>query len=168
MIIYPHLLKNDVIHLVSENEINFWKNLLERVSIGESPFYTELKNNYLYYGDKFIFLPDSTEKDVVQFFKDVVGVQLNFVSYLSWKDIKKKVTRDDLIHMYVSEKQKEFDLSSKEQSMLLYFINLNINLKLITTENIVLEIDKHTFIKEIDNLVIERNVHNEIVFDIKR
>lgn len=159
MIIYPNLLKNVSLlkNYLDEREVCFWKKILERLSIKDAPFNTEIKNNYLYYNNKHISLLNSKDIDVIQFFMNVVGTKLIFVNYYSWKNIKKKTTKDDLIYSFVLEKKKQYNLDLKEHNKLLSFIHLNITLKLITNENIILKVDRHTYIENINNLYIEKN-----------
>lgn len=159
MIIYPNLLKNVSLleNYLDKREICFWKKILERLSICDTPFNTEIRNNRLYHKDNSISLTTSKESDIIQFFRDVIGMKLTFINYYSWKNIKKKSTKDDLIYSFVMCKKKQYNLSTKEHNILLSFIHLNITLKLITHENIILKVDGHTFIENINNLYIEKN-----------
>ena len=159
MIIYSNLLKNVSLleNYIDKREVCFWKKILERLSIKDAPFNTEIKNNNVYYNGRYISLLNSKDIDVIQFFMNVVGTKLIFVNYYSWKNIKKKTTKDDLIYSFVLEKRKQYNLDLKEHNKLLSFIHLNITLKLITNENIILKVDKHTYIENINNLYIEKN-----------
>lgn len=162
MIIYPKLLRNiNVIsEIVSSREVYFWKNIIERLSLKDAPFNTEIKENYLHdinRSDKKINLLDASIKDIINFYKNQVGINLVFVNYYSWKDIKKKSIKDDLIQIFCLKLQKKYNLTNNEQKILLSFIQLNITLKFITHENIIIKVDNNTYISDITNLHISKN-----------
>lgn len=172
MIIYPKLLQNiNVISgLVSSREVYFWKNIIERLSLKDSPFNTEIKGDYLYpihNREKKINLSSTNIEEIIKFFKYQIGINLVFVNYYSWKDIKKKSIKDDLIQIFCLRKQKELNLTNTEQKILLSFIQLNITLKFITHENIIIKVDNNTYISEITNLHIDKNSELNSVMNIE-
>lgn len=139
MIQYPNLLKHNDVTL-------FWKVLLERVSIGDAPFGTQILNHDLIYTNKRhkesnaeLSLKTSSSPQVIQFFKDIVGLNLQYVYYDSWKEIKRKVIKDNLIQDYVCRFQKEYQLTTQQASYLSSMIHLYLTLKRITPSDIVLE-----------------------------
>jgi hypothetical protein len=174
MIFYPKLLINiNVISkIVSPREIYFWKNIIERLSLKDAPFNTEIKDDYLYpinYSStkwkkgNVISLTESNISDIIDFFKNCIGINLVFLNYYSWKDIKKKSIKDDLIQIFVLNKQKEYNLTMNEQKILLSFIQLNITLKFITHEHIILKVDNNTYISSITNLLISKNFKDSVM-----
>lgn len=139
MIQYPNLLKHNDVTL-------FWKILLERVSIGDAPFGTQILNHELIYANKRhresiseLSLKTSSIPEVIDFFKEVVGVNLQYVYYDSWKEIKRKVIKDNLIQDYVYRFQKDYQLTSKQTNYLSSMIHLYLTLKKITPSDIILE-----------------------------
>ena len=138
MILYPHLLKHNHVTL-------FWKVLLERISIGDAPFGTQiLDHSLLFTGKKRelhheISLKTSTVPQVIDFFESIVGLQLQYVYYNSWKEIKRKVIKDNLIQEYVARFQEEYKLNYNQTNYLSSMIHLYITLKRITPQDILLE-----------------------------
>jgi hypothetical protein len=141
MILYPDLLKHN-------NQTLFWRLILERISIGDSPFGTQIINHSLIYTRrsrsetirKEIPLKQTTPLELISFFKNTVGIQLEYVYFNSWKDIKRKVIKDNLIQDYVVRFQTEYNLTTQQTNYLSSLIHLYITLKRITPEDITLEI----------------------------
>ena len=100
MIVYPNLLKHNNVSI-------FWKTILERVSIGDAPFGTKIIDNNLFYKKKYIPLKNCNYLQVVEFFKEDVGLKLNYIYFNSWKEIKRKVIKDNLIQDYVIDFKKK-------------------------------------------------------------
>jgi|694.fasta_scaffold150939_2 hypothetical protein len=141
MILYPQLLKHNNVTL-------FWKIILERIAIGDAPFGTHVANHILSYSKKGrfddsqtqqILLQTCSSEQIVSFFEKVVGLNLQYVYFDSWKEIKRKVIKDNLIQDYVSRFQKEYALSSSQMSYLSSMIHLYLTLKQITPDDIILE-----------------------------
>lgn len=141
MILYPQLLKHNNVTL-------FWKILLERVAIGDPPFGTHIVNHTLVYSKKTkveeqspIQLPLQTcsVSQAVHFFEHTIGLKLQYVYFDSWKEIKRKVIKDNLIQDYVSRFQREYSLNTSQTNYLSSMIHLYITLKQITPDDIILE-----------------------------
>jgi hypothetical protein len=174
MILYPDLLKHN-------NPTLFWRLILERISIGDSPFGTQIINHSLIYTRrsrsdltrKEIPLKHTTASEVISFFQQTVGIQLEYVYFNSWKDIKRKVIKDNLIQDYVIRFQREHQLSTQQTNYLSSLIHLYITLKRITPEDIKLEIVESnkqypcTRIKTISGIYYS-NQDNTVKFSVKR
>lgn len=123
----------------------FWKTLLERISIGDAPFGTQIVNHSLLYERKGMSskqelpLKTSSISQVISFFEDVVGIKLTYVYFDYWKDIKRKVIKDNLIQDYVNRFQREYNLDVQRSNYLYSLIQLYITLKRITPSDIELE-----------------------------
>jgi hypothetical protein len=150
MILYPHLLKN-VVHS-NPYYATFWKTVLERVSIGEAPFGTYRVQNRLVYRKTYIALEEATEDEVVDFFATQVGLRLQYVHYASWKEIKRKVIKDNLIQDFVSRSQVEYDLGAHEAQQVLSMIHLYLTIKRILPHEIHLETYPHMHIVSIEGI----------------
>lgn len=155
MILYPNLLK----YHVKTNPI--WMSILERISIGDAPYGTHIYNGILYYNQHNIQIAESKAEDVLAFFIEHVGIKLNYSHFNSWKEIKRKVVKDNLIMDYVSRTTDEYQLVLSQSKYLLSLIHLYITLKKITPNDIILDTSStkdneniHTFIKSINGLMI--------------
>lgn len=133
--------------------------MLERVAIGDAPFGTHIYEDELRFRKHSLNLVTSSTEQVVTFFTDVVGLVLQYVYFDSWKDIKRKVIRDNLIQDFVLRVQQRFDLPRHESNRLFSMIHLYVTLKKIQPHEIVLETYPHTHIKTIHGLM----VHNKRV-----
>jgi hypothetical protein len=150
MILYPHLLK----HVVHPNPYYtaFWKSVLERVSIGEAPFGTYRIQNRLVYRKTQILLEEATPDEVMDFFATNVGLQLQYVHYATWKEIKRKVIKDNLIQDFVSRSQAQYELEAQEAQRLLSMIHLYLTIKRILPQEIQLETFPHMHIVSIEGV----------------
>lgn len=157
MIIYPNLLKHNNVSI-------FWKTILERISIGDAPFGTKIIDNNLFYKKKCIPLKNCNYLEVVEFFKEDVGLRLNYIYFNSWKEIKRKVIKDNLIQDYVNRFQKENNLSVLQTNYLSSMIHLYITLKKFSCQDIILSIDPYTHIKNIKGLHYDSNT-NEFLYE---
>lgn len=152
MIIYPHLLKFD-----KNVKLNLlWGTILERVSIGDNPFGTKIIDDKLVYKKSELYIPNCHSNDIIKFFTDVVGLQLKFIHFESWKAIKKKCIKDNLIQDFVYRFQKENNLNSHKTNYLQSMIHLYITLKKIDVSDIILETIPHTHIKAINGLLYDK------------
>ena len=138
MILYPNLLKHNHVTL-------FWKTILERLSIGEAPFGTQIVNHSLVYSPKGMHAKEelsiktSTIPQIISFFENVVGIKLTYIHFDYWKDIKRKVIKDNLIQDYVNRFQREYDLDVQHSNYMFALIQLCLTLKRITPDDIELE-----------------------------
>jgi hypothetical protein len=150
MILYPHLLK----HVVHPNPYYtaFWKSVLERVSIGEAPFGTYRIQNRLVYRKTQLLLEEATPDEVMEFFATNVGLQLQYVHYATWKEIKRKVIKDNLIQDFVSRSQVQYELEAQEAQRLLSMIHLYLTIKRILPQEIQLETFPHMHIVSIEGV----------------
>jgi hypothetical protein len=185
MIIYPDLLKHSVQRKpaseAGKNVTLFWRLVLERISIGDPPFGTQIINHSLIYtrrsrsdsSRKEIPLKTTTPSEIISFFEKFVGVQLEYVYFDSWKEIKRKVIKDNLIQDYVTRFQLEHNLTNQQTNYLSSLIHLYITLKRITPEDITLEIVESnkqyrcTRIKSISGIYYS-NQDNIVKFSNKR
>jgi hypothetical protein len=142
MILYPNLLKQN--HL--KNIQPFWINILERLSIGDCPFGTNISNGILKYKQTQINLIDTTPCKIIEFYKDIVGLNIEYIYFKTWKDIKRKTIKDNLIQDFTKRKQSEWDLSQEQTNKLHSMIHLYLTLKFIHSDHIHLIVDKQTFI----------------------
>lgn len=156
MILYPELLQ----HNVKLNPV--WTNIIERVSIGDTPFGTHIFNNTLYYKQHSISLLNCGISDLVNFFVEYVGLKLEYIHFDKWKEIKRKIIKDNLIMDFVTRMGTIYSLDSSQCRYLLSLIHLYITLKKITPNDIILEIDTseqcpypHTYIKSINRLLFD-------------
>lgn len=154
MILYPHLLLKNVIH-PNPYYVAFWKSVLERVSIGEAPFGTHRVQDRLVYRKTHITLEDATQDEVVDFFVSQVGLRLQYVHYATWKEIKRKVIRDNLIQDFVTRSQNEYGLESHETQKLLSMIHLYLTIKRILPHEIQLETYPHMHIVAIEGITFK-------------
>jgi hypothetical protein len=148
--LYPHLLK----HVVHPNPYYtaFWKSVLERVSIGEAPFGTYRIQNRLVYRKTQLLLEEATPDEVMEFFATNVGLQLQYVHYATWKEIKRKVIKDNLIQDFVSRSQVQYELEAQEAQRLLSMIHLYLTIKRILPQEIQLETFPHMHIVSIEGV----------------
>jgi hypothetical protein len=153
MILYPNLLKQN--HL--KNIQPFWINILERLSIGDCPFGTNITNDILKYKQNQINLIDTTPCKIIEFYKHVVGLCIEYIYFNSWKDIKRKTIKDNLIQDFIKRKQLEWNLSREKTNKLHSTIHLYIALKFIQSEHIRLIVDKQTFIEHIQGFEFTDN-----------
>ena len=160
MILYPNLLKHNNVNI-------FWKTILERISIGDPPFGTKIINDYLFYKKSNIPLKNSNYEQIIEFFKEDVGLKLNYVYFQSWKDIKRKVIKDNLIQDFVNRFQKENNLSISQGNYLSSMIHLYITLKKFTHEDIILSITPYTHIKFIKGLYFNSET-DEFIYEPNR
>ena len=145
MILYPNLLKQN--HL--KNIQPFWINILERLSIGDCPFGTNISNGILKYKQNQLNLIDTTPCKIIEFYKDIVGLNIEYIYFKTWKDIKRKTIKDNLIQDFTKRKQSEWDLSQDQTNKLHSMIHLYLTLKFIHSDHIHLIVDKQTFIDHI-------------------
>jgi hypothetical protein len=153
MILYPHLLKN-VVH-PNPYYTAFWKAVLERVSIGEAPFGTHRVQNRLVYRKSYVSLEEATHDEVVDFFVSHIGLQLQYVHYATWKEIKRKVIKDNLIQDFVSRSQAQYGLETRETQQLLSMIHLYLTIKRILPHEIQLETYPHMHIVSIEGVTFK-------------
>ena len=153
MILYPNLLKQNHI----KNIQPFWINILERLSIGDCPFGTNISNGVLKYKQNQINLVDTTPCKIIEFYKDVVGLHIEYIYFNSWKDIKRKSIKDNLIQDFIKRKQIEWNLSREKTNKLNSMIHLYLTLKFIQSEHIHLIVDKQTFIDHIQGFEFTPN-----------
>ncbi len=102
--------------------------------------------------------------DVLSFFEKVVGLQLQFVTYESWKEIKRKIIRDNLIQEFALRSQREHGLDAAETHRLISLIHLYVTIKKILPQEIQLATHPtlhHMYIQAIDGL---RFLHHRVVY----
>ena len=150
MILYPQLLKH-------KNVEPFWKHILERVSIGDTPYGTRLVQDVLVFQNQQLPLKNSNYEQVIEFFKHTVCLDLQYIHFEHWKDIKRKSIKDNLIQNFIQRFSLKHNLNTNQSEYLLSLVQLFITLKKITPNDILLETDivgehKHTFIKSIVGL----------------
>lgn len=153
MILYPNLLKHRNVNTIN----SFWNLILERVSIGDAPFGTKIVNDQLHFKKKFLDLYESNAEEVIEFFKENVGLQLQYVYFSSWKEIKRKIIKDNLIQDYVTRFQKENELNNTQANYLSSMIHLYITLKKITHKDIILDTDPYTHIISIKGIIYNKS-----------
>lgn len=156
MIKYPHLLRYK--HITP-----FWVSILERISINDAPFGSKIYSDKLIYYDEHIDLLKCTSDDIVNFFVNKIGINLTYIHFESWKDIKRKTIKDNLIQDYVQRLTFEYNLSQSKTNYLLSMIHLYITLKKITPDEIILETNyidnfKRTVIKKINGISINGDI----------
>jgi hypothetical protein len=156
MILYPNILDTS---FTSSQGRDFWTSVLERVCIGQAPFGTRILGQHLIYKNESLYLPDTNGDMVRAFFEKYVGLQLQFVHFKSWRNIKKKVVKDNILQEFVNNYSNQYKLSYAQCNYLLALIQLFITLKKIIPDNILLETgvcpsnpSPHTFIKDIKGL----------------
>jgi hypothetical protein len=138
MILYPNLLKHNHVTL-------FWKTILERLSIGDAPFGTQIVNHSLVYNPKGMHAKEelsiktSTIPQIISFFENIVGIKLTYIHFDYWKDIKRKIIKDNLIQDYVNRFQREYNLDTQHSNYMVALIQLYLTLKRITPDDIELE-----------------------------
>jgi hypothetical protein len=157
MLVYPHLLKTlpTALQRAPASGSTFWRWLVERVATGEAPFGTWLRNHALGFQKESLSLTDAGAIDVLTFFETVVGLQLEFVAYDSWKEIKRKVIRDNLIQEFALRAQREHTLSVTETQRLISLVHLYVTIKKILPQEIQLTThptQHHMYIESIDGL----------------
>lgn len=135
--------------------LRFWNSVCERVAHGEAPFGTTRKDDCLQYKKHELELARATSSDVVDFFANVVGLQMDFVHFAQWKEIKRKVIKDNLIQEFVTRMQHQYQLESSYAHRLLSTIHLYLTIKRILPAEIQLEIFPHMFIRSIDGIVFK-------------
>jgi hypothetical protein len=155
MILYPNLLKHDVTLTPT------WSSIVERVSLGDAPYGTHITQNKLIFKQHTVELTQSTPQDIIDFFIYIVGLNLQYIHFKSWKEIKRKTIKDNLIHDFVLRMASQYNLEMSQQKYLLSLIHLYITLKKITPNDIHLETGTghtvhtvHTYIHSIRGLQI--------------
>lgn len=153
MIRYPQILKK-INQITFDNPYNacFWKSIIERVSLGDAPFGTSIFDHHLKFRKSQIDLLSIEATELIDFFIEQVGLKLEFISFQSWKEIKKKIIKDNLIQDFVYRKQEQFQLDSSKTARLLSLIHLYITIKRILPSEIHLKTYPHMFIDEIDGI----------------
>jgi hypothetical protein len=86
----------------------------------------------------------------VEFNCDMNESNPNIVAFAKWDDIQLKSNRDLLIEMYVCEKGKEHHLTFNEMNALLNKIQLYISLKLLTSNDFIIQDSRLHSIKGIE------------------
>jgi hypothetical protein len=86
----------------------------------------------------------------VEFNYEMTQSNANVVAFAKWDDIQLKSNRDLLIEMYVCEKGKEHHLTFNEMNALLNKIQLYISLKLLTSNDFVIQDSRLHSIKGIE------------------
>lgn len=155
MILYPHLLKPLYLKDLKETQ-PFWINILERLSIGDCPFGTSLKQHNLIYRQHTLSIEHSTPQHIIEFYKEIVGLNIQYVFFTSWKDIKRKVIRDNLIQDYIKRTQIEWELSQEKTNQLSSCIHLFLTLKKIVPDDICIEYKTNTYIQNIDGFIFKK------------
>ena len=163
MILYPRLLREKNVNNNNLKNI-FWNIILERLSIGDAPFGTRIVDNFLWFRKKSISLEEGQISDIMNFFKEEVGLQLQYVYFSSWKEIKRKIIKDNLIQDYVGKFQKENNLNMNQTNYLSSMIHLYITLKKITHQDIILNTNPYTHITQIKGIIYDKNTDN-IIFE---
>ena len=168
---YPFLLQQNNLSFLDENEINgksFWNDISKRICSGDAPFGTQIENHQLIFKENRLDLFTTSMQEIVSFFQDCVGVRLRFMYFSTWKEIKKKVIKDNIIQEFVNRCKTDLNLNSEQNNFLFSLIHLYLTLKKITSENIILKngvgdsVFKHTFINEIRGLHF---VNGQLYFD---
>jgi hypothetical protein len=154
MLRYPHLLKQHTEQPLSNPYANqFWRTtVFERLCVGEAPFGTSLVSDTLVFKKQEIVLIQSNAQDVMDFFQQVVGLQLEFVQFATWKEIKRKIIKDNLIQDFVTRSQEQFDLDAQEAHRLLSTVHLYQTIKRILPHEIRLQVYPHMYIEQIDGI----------------
>jgi hypothetical protein len=151
----------------SENNVTykwnpFWENVLKRVSEGDAPYGTKIQDDQLIYKNYQLSLKNSTSEQVVEFFKHTVGLDLQYIHFDNWKEIKRKSIKDNLIQNYIQQFSLKHKLTPKQSEYLSSLIHLFITLKKIPPSDIILDTDcideyNHTFIKSINSISFQNN-----------
>lgn len=152
MILYPHLLKPLYLKEIQP----FWINILERLSIGDCPFGTSLRQNILVYKQDTLSIEDSTPQHIITFYTEIVGLNIQYVFFTSWKDIKRKTIKDNLIQDYIKRKQVEWDLSQEKTNQLSSCIHLFLTLKKIVPDDVCIKCKTNTYIQDINGIVFRK------------
>ena len=151
MILYPHLIKQVELHS-NPYATQFWRGVLERICIGDPPFGTALVSDTLVYKKQHLPLAQANAIDVMTFFQENVGLRLDFVQFATWKEIKRKVIKDNLIQDFVTRSQQQFELDAKESHRLLSTIHLYLTIKRILPHEIHVQTYPHMYIEQIDGI----------------
>ena len=152
MILYPNLLQPFVLEVPNPFATDFWRNVLERLAVGETPFGTSVMDNHLTFKKHSLDLCECSARDVIDFFTDTVGLSLEFVHFASWKEIKRKVIKDNLIQDYVMRSQQHYQLTTTDAQRLLSMIHLYLTIKRILPSEIHLETYPQMYIQAIDGI----------------
>lgn len=154
MLRYPHLLRQHADQPLSNPYANqFWRTaIFERLCVGEAPFGTSLLADTLFFKKHELVLSQTTAEEVMEFFQQVVGLQLEFVQFSTWKEIKRKIIKDNLIQDFVTRSQEQFDLDAQEAHRLLSTVHLYQTIKRILPHEIHIQVYPHMYIEQIDGI----------------
>lgn len=153
-ILYPIFLK------ISQSLTDtFWVYLFEDIAYGICPFGTYIESETLscnFKGKQFRYIfsdksEETIKNDLISIFTTKLNIyskidylknRTNFgkglqLSYLSWKDIKKKSIKDILIENFVLSLKSKYNLSDMKTRKVLSLINMTFTFKLISTQDII-------------------------------
>lgn len=152
----------------SVNGKSFWGDIVKRICSGDAPFGTRIEEHQLIFKDSSLDLFTISVEDLIHFFETEVGLKLQFMYFASWKEIKKKVIKDNIIQDFVNRCKLDLNLTLDQSNFLFSLIHLYLTLKKIMPEDIVLKNGfkgseyKHTYIHEIRGL---HSSNGNIFFD---
>lgn len=124
----------------------FWKTILERLSINDPPFFSEIRDNMLSIENSSVDL-FGAPSEVVNFCRAQWTIP---EPYCSWRAIKKEHTRLFLLRDYVAR------LEIKNDTMLFFELQTMINDKVISGEDIIIENGRIKDIKDLDITRVEK------------
>ena len=171
-IIYPFFL-----YCTKYTTDEFWKNIFEDLSFGETPTGVFISKNMIQSivkGKEFVYKINPTE-DPEKIYTDLRHILSDKMNILSptelqknkslvprtktkvdkWSNIKKKTIKDILLSNYVVEICKEKEVSKNKTNDLLDIITLFISLKILDNNDIILSDNK---IVKIDGLFFDENM----------
>jgi hypothetical protein len=119
----------------------FWKTILERLSVRDAPFFSNISENTLKISSNFINLKQSSANEVVDFCKQQWGIVDN--TCVSWKDVKKDNIRVILLSEYIEKIEQDCD----KRRWLLFEFYKRLTNKTILAEDITIKDGKITYIQ---------------------
>lgn len=140
---YPNLLSTNV------NLENFWKMVVERLTIGDAPFLTQVSGSFFLIGCEKINLEVARAAEIIAVCSREWNISSAYTD-LAWKDIRKQTVKNILLYNYVCSITND----SKRRDSLLLLIHNQLNNKIIKNDNIHMDSNcfKIDFIDGIDEL----------------
>ena len=143
MFMYPNLLSPNV------NLENFWKMIVERLTIGDAPFLTRMSGSFFLIGREKINLEAARAPEIVAACSREWNISAAYMD-LAWKDIRKQTVKNILLYNYVCSLTEDH----RRRDSLLLLIHNQLNNKIIKNDNIHMDSNcfKIDFIDGIDEL----------------
>ena len=121
----------------------FWKFVLEKLMYGYFPANIRVEDDILYYPDKkqYTLSPETLVDDIQSLFKTEIFnyYTLPVITVQDWKQLKKKRTRKMFLQNFMIHLHSLHNIPYSKLSVLLHFLIIMIDFKIIKAEDIITE-----------------------------